>query len=244
MLIKFFALSGGAKHVDTWHTLVFTTPWQETFDHLEWNLNRTSGLDYLHNLIILLLLTQYFFFNIMVYATPLVDTLDNQYNFYFVPRLMQTNEMTNLKNRAFSSRSHQTRNRQNRHVLISSEQRQEESERRRSWRRMDTRMHRHEDQGMFSQCFCELAMLRCKLQRRCANIWVCWTAKMEERNREEERNLGLWERGAEETGGWIKKVGRGLTNSNRGETKYTERWIEEWTDIRAECGVVVLSVHL
>lgn len=70
---------------------------------------------------------------------------------------------------SFFSGSHQTRNRQNWHILISSEQRQEESERR-SWRTMDMQMHRHEDQGMFSQCFCELAMSRCKLQRRCANI--------------------------------------------------------------------------
>lgn len=37
------------------------------------------------------------------------------------------------------------------------EQQQEGSERR-SWRRVDMQMHRHEDLGMFSQCFCDLAM--------------------------------------------------------------------------------------
>lgn len=37
-----------------------------------------------------------------------------------------------------------------------------ESERR-SWRRMDMQMHRHEDRGMFSQCFCDHATPRCKV---------------------------------------------------------------------------------
>lgn len=71
--------------------------------------------------------------------------------------------------------SHQTRNRQNQHILIGSEQDESES---RSWRRMDMQMHRQEDLGMFSQCFCDRAMPWYMLQRCCANIWVCWTATM------------------------------------------------------------------
>lgn len=59
--------------------------------------------------------------------------------------------------RMFIFCSHQTRNRQNRYILISSEQQSEESERR-SWRRTDMQMHRHEDLKMLSQCFCDLLM--------------------------------------------------------------------------------------
>lgn len=65
---------------------------------------------------------------------------------------------------------------------------------------------------------------------------------MEERNREEERK-GVNEIGTEERDGWIKKVLKDWWTQTEDE-KYTRRWIEGWTDIRAEFGVVVLSVHL
>ena len=104
-------------------------------------------------------------------------------------------------NAAFFPSSHQTRNRQNQYVLISPEPQSEESERR-SGRRTDMQMHRHEDQGMFSQRFCELAMPRCKLQRCCANIGVCWTAKNTEREKNgDERETGLTRGGHEEMDG-------------------------------------------
>lgn len=58
--------------------------------------------------------------------------------------------------------------------------------------------------GMFSQCFC-------RLQRRCANIWVCWTAKQKRRKKQTENMEQMrcvWERVAEEAGRWTRKLKR------------------------------------
>lgn len=76
-----------------------------------------------------------------------------------------------------------------------------------------TQMHRHEDRGMFSQCFCDLKLLWCTLQRCCANIWVCWTAKNGRKKTEERRHsLG--------------------TTSRRNRSMNNERWTDCWTQQR------------
>lgn len=63
--------------------------------------------------------------------------------------------------------------------------------------------------GMFSQCFC-------RLQRRCANIWVCWTAKLKKKKKKEEMNR---EYGTDEVC---------MTKGSRGGGKMDEEVEKDW----------------
>lgn len=89
--------------------------------------------------------------------------------------------------------------------------------------------------GMFSQCFC-------RLQRCCANIWVCWTAKLKQKIGWSKQRL--WNR-------WGVCVRRGSSGGGKMDKEVEKDWkrgktmrlkMERWTV--AEFGVLLLSVHL